>query len=393
MKILGKVESIAENRGNISMGDTTAVISGSGIWIPPNSISNRELVESYNAFADVYNTRNEAAINAGSIAPKPQSSVDFIEKASGIKNRYVYVKEGILDINRMRPLMPPRSDEEISQQAEMAMQAGRAALEAASLEPSDIDVVIVACSYTQRSYPSIAIEVQHALGINGFAFDMLVACSSATFGIQRAREMILSRTANRVLILNPELISPQIDFTDRDSHFIFGDVATATVVENADQCRSSRAFEIISSRAATVYSNNIRSNFGHLSRVMDVEPFASENLFHQSGRKVFKEVCPMVVEHLKEHLQEQQMDTTEVSRWWLHQANINMNQLISRKLLGDAASADKAPIVLDRFANTASAGSLIAFNLHQQDLESGDKGVICSFGAGYSIGSLILSKC
>ncbi len=205
--------------------------------------------------------------------------------------------------------------------------------------------------------------------------------------------MILSDTARRVLVLNPELITPQINFTDRDSHFIFGDVATATVIEAADGCQSTSAFEIISSRAATVFSNNIRSNFGHLTRVTDVEPFATENLFHQSGRKVFKEVCPMVVEHLNAHLQNSAIERPQIRRWWLHQANINMNQLISRKLLGEDAAAEHAPVVLDRFANTASAGSLIAFNLYQDDLQAGDYGVICSFGAGYSIGSLLLRKC
>lgn len=69
-----------------------------------------------------------------------------------------------------------------------------------------------------------------------------------------------------------------------------------------------------------------------------------------------------------------------------------MNQLITKRLLGHLASEDEAPIVLDRYANTASAGSLIAFNLHHEDLQSGDLGVICSFGAGYSIGSLALRK-
>ncbi|MEK9824591.1 MAG: 3-oxoacyl-[acyl-carrier-protein] synthase III C-terminal domain-containing protein, partial [Gammaproteobacteria bacterium] len=73
-------------------------------------------------------------------------------------------------------------------------------------------------------------------------------------------------------------------------------------------------------------------------------------------------------------------------------ANINMNQLIAKKLLGRMPDGDEAPIVLDQYANTASAGSLIAFNLHHEDLIAGDHGVICSFGAGYSIGSLVVRK-
>ena len=69
-----------------------------------------------------------------------------------------------------------------------------------------------------------------------------------------------------------------------------------------------------------------------------------------------------------------------------------MNQLIGRRLLGHDASADEAPVILDEFANTASAGSIIAFHRHSRDLVAGDLGVLCSFGAGYSIGSLILRK-
>ncbi len=101
----------------------------------------------------------------------------------------------------------------------------------------------------------------------------------------------------------------------------------------------------------------------------------------------------MAAEHITAQLGALGISNNEVRRWWLHQANINMNHLIAKKLLGRDASQEEAPIVLDQYANTASAGSLIAFNLHREGLQSGDLGVICSFGAGYSIGSLIIRKC
>ncbi len=372
--------------------DRSIVISGTGLWTPPNSISNEELVSSYNAYAEKYNAENTKAISAGQLDALPLSSAAFIEKASGIKSRYVYKKEGILDIDRMRPLIPPRTDDQLSDQAEIALNAVRPALEAANKQPGDIDAVIVACAYTQRSYPAIAIEVQHELGIKGFGFDMLVACSAATFGLHRGYEMVAAGTAGCVLVINPELTSPQVNYTDRDGHFIFGDVATATVIESADTCTAPHSFEILSVKALTAYSNNIRSNFGYVTRANDVDPFAADKLFHQAGRKVFKEVCPMAADHINTHLQSHSMTPSDIKRWWLHQANINMNQLIIKKLLDREASTTEAPIVLDRYANTASAGSLIAFNLNHQDLSSGDYGILCSFGAGYSIGSLVLRK-
>ncbi|GAB3028010.1 beta-ketoacyl-ACP synthase III [Bowmanella dokdonensis] len=370
----------------------SVVISGSGLWTPPYSISNEELVASYNGWADQYNRDHRQAIEAGELEAKPHSSAEFIEKASGIKSRFIYSKEGVLDIGRMRPSFPERADEELSQQAEIAVEAARLALAAANKQAGEIDAVIVSCAYTQRAYPAIAIEVQEALGIEGFGFDMLVACSAATFGLHRAYEMVKAGTAGTVLVINPELVSPQINYRDRDSHFIFGDVATAKVVERAETARGHHCFEILSTRAVTKFSNNIRSNFGFMSRAQDVDPFGLDKLFHQNGRSVFKEVCPMAAEHLQQHVQHHGLTTSDIRRWWLHQANINMNLLIGKKLLGREATADEAPIVLDRYANTASAGSMIAFNLHHQDMLPGEVGVLCSFGAGYSIGSLVIRK-
>lgn len=368
------------------------VISGVGLWIPPNTISNEELVEAYNRWAEKYNFEHASDIDQGKLPAKPLSSAGFIEKASGIKSRYAYCKEGILDIDRMRPYIPERSDDEISVQAEIALAAAKTALINANKTADQIDAVIVSCSYTQRAYPAIAIEVQRELGIEGFGFDMLVACSSATFGIHRAFEMVKSETAGAVLVINPELTSPQVNYCDRDSHFIFGDVATAVVVEPEQTVSSEHSYEILSTKAATVFSNNIRSNFGYTARVSDTDPFSPEALFHQNGRKVFKEVCPMAAAHIEAHINRHSLNAGDIRRWWLHQANINMNLLIVRKLLGRDASQDEAPIVLDTFANTASAGSLISFSQNHEDMISGDYGVLCSFGAGYSIGSLVLRK-
>jgi beta-ketodecanoyl-[acyl-carrier-protein] synthase len=374
------------------MATTNAVISGSGLWTPANTITNEELVTAYNGYAEQYNADHAAEIEAGTLAPKPPSSVEFIAKASGINSRYVYRKEGILDIHRMRPQFEERDNDELSHQAEIALHAARKALAAANKTPADIDAVIVSCAYTQRAYPAIAIEVQHALGIEGFGFDMLVACSAATFALQRAYEMVAAGTARCVLAINPELTSPQNNWRDRDSHFIFGDVATATVIEAAETCSSEHSYDILGTKAVTQFSSNIRSNFGYTAYADNSDPYAADKFFVQQGRKVFKEVCPMAAEHIQTHLQSLGIEITAVKRWWLHQANINMNQLISKRLLGREATTEEAPIVLDRYANTASAGSLIAFNLHHEDLQAGDIGLICSFGAGYSIGSLVVRK-
>jgi len=368
------------------------VISGSGVWTPSNVITNEELVESYNAYAERFNADHEADIAAGKIEGKYLSSVRFIEKTSGIKARHVYTREGILDIDRMRPKFPERKEEELSNQAEIGVFAARKAMAAAGKTAADIDAVIVAGAYTQRPYPAIAIEIQNELGIDGFGFDMLVACSAATFGLHRAYDSLVSGSSRCVLAINPELVTPQVNFRDRDSHFIFGDVSAAIIMERSETCTSPNSYEILSTKALTQFSNNIRSNFGHMSYATDVDPFGWDKLFHQSGRNVFKEVSPIAAKHISEQLASLDLKPQDVKRFWLHQANINMNNMVIKQLLGEDVEAETIPTILDRYANTASAGSIIAFHLYNDDLKKGDVGVICSFGAGYSVGSLVLRK-
>ena len=368
------------------------VISGTGLFTPSESISNEELVASFNAYVELFNRENADAIEAGEVAALQPSSTEFIEKASGIKSRYVMNKDGVLDPLRMVPRLPERSNEEQSIQCEMAVAAAQEAMAQAGKTAADIDAVIVAASNLQRAYPAVAVEIQDALGIAGFAFDMNVACSSATFGIQQARDMIASGSAACVLMLNPEICSGHLNFRDRDSHFIFGDVCTAVIVERADTATSSDQFQIVDSKLQTIFSNNIRNNFGFLNRADESGVGQPDKLFVQEGRKVFKEVCPAVAKQISEQLAALEINPQALKRMWLHQANLSMNQLISKRVLGRDATPEESPTILDEYANTSSAGSVIAFHKHREDLQSGDLGVLCSFGAGYSIGSVVLQK-
>ncbi|UCJ14751.1 beta-ketoacyl-ACP synthase III [Pseudomonas sp. MM211] len=369
------------------------VISGTGLYTPANSISNDELVASFNAFVQQFNADNAEAIGRGEVEALSESNSAFIEKASGIKSRFVIDKQGILDPQRMVPSIPERDNEQWGILCEMAVAAAEQALARAGKTAADIDGVIVACSNLQRAYPAVAIEVQAALGIQGFGYDMNVACSSATFGIQAAVNSVQLGQARAILMVNPEICTSHLNFRDRDSHFIFGDAATAVIIERADLATSAHQFEVVGTKLLTQFSNNIRNNFGFLNRAAETaSQSASDKLFVQEGRKVFKEVCPMVAELIASHLQENGLDVADVKRFWLHQANLNMNQLIARKLLGRDPEPQEAPVILDTYANTSSAGSVIALHKNQDDLPAGSIGVLSSFGAGYSIGSVILRK-
>jgi len=369
------------------------VISGTGLFTPSQSISNAELVTAFNSYAAGWNAAHAAAIAAGELAPIQESSEAFIEKASGIKSRFVIDKSGVLDPERMCPNIPERRDEEQSLQCEMAVAAAHEALAQAGRSVADIDAVIVACSNLQRPYPAVSVEVQAALGIEGFAFDMNVACSSATFGIDMARNAVLTGTARAVLVISPEICSGHLEFRDRDCHFIFGDACTAVVVEREAAAAARAPFRIVDSRLKTTYSNNIRNNFGFLNRADPSGIGKRDKLFRQDGRKVFKEVCPMVADIILRQLSELAIPVDTVRRLWLHQANLSMNQLIARRVLGRDPTAADTPVILDSYANTSSAGSIIAFHQYRDDLQPGERGVICSFGAGYSVGSVVIERC
>jgi len=370
----------------------TPAITGTGVFTPEEVITNAELVEAFNAYADRMNAANAEAIAAGEMEPMPHSSDAFIVKASGIERRHVMNKSGILDPEVMHPLLRQRSDDEPGIMAEMALDAAKKALEQAGRTAADIDLVICAASNMERAYPAVAIEIQSLLGIKGFAFDMNVACSSATFGIQAAADMIRSGSVRAALVVNPEICSGHLEWRDRDCHFIFGDVATATVIERIEEANGPH-FEILSTRCATQFSNNIRNNNGFLRRSRpDGMKDRRDMQFMQNGRKVFKEVVPMVSHHIADHMAAEGVEGSALKRMWLHQANKTMNDLIGKKVLGRDPAPEEQPNILQEYANTSSAGSIIAFSQNSDDLAEGDLGLICSFGAGYSVGSVLLRR-
>ncbi|WP_137699574.1 beta-ketoacyl-ACP synthase III [Marimonas lutisalis] len=367
-------------------------ITGTGVFTPENVITNDELVESFNKYAEKWNADHADEIAAGTLAPMEMSSTEFIIKASGIEQRYVLEKEGVLDPDRMYPHFRQRSDDEPGLMTEIALNACQKALAQAGIDASEIDLVICAASNMERAYPAVGVEIQKAIGAGGFAFDMNVACSSATFGIQAAADMIRAGSVKKAIVVNPEITSGHLEWRDRDCHFIFGDVCTATVLEREEDAKGPH-FRVLSTRCATEFSNNIRNNNGFLRRNRpDGMKDRRDMQFMQNGRKVFKEVLPMVSAHIASHMAEEHVEASDLKRLWLHQANKTMNDFIGKKVLGRDPEPGEQPNILQDYANTSSAGSIIAFSKYSDDLQPGDKGLICSFGAGYSVGSVLVER-
>jgi beta-ketodecanoyl-[acyl-carrier-protein] synthase len=367
------------------------VLSSTGLYTPPHAVSNAELVASYNAYVAKFNADNAAKIAAGKAQALEPSSVEFIEKASGIKSRYLMDKSGVLDINRMHPNLPERPDGALSIMAETGVAAAKEALARAGRDAKDVDLVICAASNMQRAYPAISIEIQDALGCEGYAFDMVVGCASAVYGVVTAANYIRAGTSRSALVISPEITCGHMNWRSRDSHFIFGDVATAVLVESAEMAPPG-AWAILGAKLKSKYSSNIRNNFGYLNRADPATMNNPDKLFVQEGRKVFKEVVPLVSEMILSHMAELNLAPSLIRRVWMHQANANMNRLIAERVFGHEPTPDESPTILDEYANTSSAGAIVCFHKHSEDLKTGDRGLLCAFGAGYSAGTLFLAK-
>ena len=365
------------------------IISGIGVEIAGDRVTNDELVASFNGWVDGENARRQA-----SGAPLLQkSSSEFIEHASGIKTRYMIDKAGVLDVARMAPSIPARGDDELSVQAEFGLKAARRAIEHAGCQPEEIDLVICSTSHPQRPYPAIAIEMQEQLGAGGAGFDMGLGCSSAAAALHVAANLVRSGGQKRVLVVVPEIVSSPLDFRDRQTHFIFGDAAVAFIVEPRGASKRKGRFEVLDTRVWTQFSSNIRNNLGFMTRSAQDDPYTipmEGNLIKQVGNKVFKEVTVAGHNFIVDFLAHHDLTPHDMRRFWLHQANARMNAMILKLAFGQEVGQDRAPIVLDKYGNTAGAGAIIALSENHEDMASGDFGLLCAFGAGYSIGGALL---
>lgn len=375
----GVCDVVSVSRPRITTG---TAITGAGVWHPEHVLTNDEICGAFNEYVRRVNA-------TGAQPPLAESSPEFIERASGIKRRYIVDKTGVLDPERMCPNVPERGDDELSVQAEFAVNAITRALAAAGRVGEDVDLVVCGTSMLQRAYPALAIEIQHAIGARGLGFDLSLGCASAMAALQVATTAIQTGLATCAVVVSPELMSGHNNWRERDGHFLFGDAAVALVIERARP----GSWEILSLRAMSKFSSNIRNNFGFMNRFDPSTQFGADKLFTQKGRRVYKDVIPMAAKFIAEHVESHGVKPTEVARYWLHQANRNMNDLISERILGRPATAQEAPMIIETYGNTASAGAAIAFTEHSDDLVTGSYGLLAAFGAGYSIGSVMMQRC
>ena len=312
-------------------------IIGTGGYLPENVVTNQQLAE------------------------RVETSDEWIFERTGIRSRCIVAAHETA--------------------ASMAEIAARQAIEAAQIQPNDIDLIIVATGTPDNVYPSTACLLQHRLGVTGgVAFDIQAACSGSIFALSIADQYIKSGAAKTVLIVGSEVCSRIVDWTDRGTCILFGDGAGAMLLQ--------------ASTEVGVLSTHIHSDGQYEDLLNSPNPQAmgdDESLGYiaMRGNEVFKVAVNTLGRIVDETLEAHNMDKSEID--WLvpHQANIRIIAATAKKL---KMSMEQVVVTLETQGNTSSASVLLAFNEAVRDgrIQRGQTVLLEAFGAGFTWGSALV---
>lgn len=268
----------------------------------------------------------------------------------------------------------------------MATHAAEAALENAGITADELDMIIVATVSADTYVPSTSCQVQGAIGaIRATCFDLNAACSGFLFAMNTAYAYIEMGMAKTILIIGAETLSREVDWSDRSSCILFGDGAGAAIMRQEE------------GKGGLIAS--VTGSDGSQGDVLTCKGRGIQNPFHQSKRKkdylrmegqaVFRFAVTMVPRCIKQILKKTGYDTEDIKFFVLHQANVRILELITKRLKVDI---DKFPMNLDRYGNTSSASIPILLDeLNRNNLlEPGDKIVLSGFGGGLTWGAVLI---
>ncbi|MGL4206299.1 MAG: beta-ketoacyl-ACP synthase III [Aeromonadaceae bacterium] len=365
------------------------VLTGSGLHVPPYEVTNQQLADVYNRYVHQFNQENGSAIEAGQIAPLKESSPDFIEELSGIRTRHFLTREGILDPDVMQPMLPATGLSRPSFQLQLAIPAIQQALDEADVAPDEIDALYLASSLCERTFPSVAIELQAFLGAKGMACAVHMAACSALYALQQANLLLQTGAAQRALIVVPEINSAQLDFRDRFSHFLFGDGCAVLLLEREDVAVGKAGFVVRSCRLESHYSTLIHNLNGDLLRTHPESRYLLERLYRQAGPAVGESLLPLVCTHIQQHLEHAGLAVADMTQFWLHQIDRHFQSAIAQTL---GLAPQRLPSLLAQYGNLAAAGAPASFHHFKHILAPGEHGIMAAYGAGYAMGSILLTR-
>jgi 3-oxoacyl-[acyl-carrier-protein] synthase III len=324
-----------------ALGTIRACVRGVGAALPARAVSNAEL------------------------AMTVDTSDDWIVQRTGIRQRYV-----------------AGPDETTSS---LALKAAQAALRSGGLEAADIDLVIVATSTPDYTFPAVATQVQAGLGIvEGVAFDLQAVCSGFVFGVVTAEKFLRSGSHKRALVIGAETFSRLLDWSDRTTCVLFGDGAGAIVLEARDSDGRLGSPGVIASR--------LRADGRHREKLyVDGGPSTTGTVGHlrMEGKEVFRHAVGMVTDVIQGCFVDAGVTADEIDWFVPHQANRRIIDASADKL---GIARDKVVITVDQHGNTSAASIPLALDIAVKDgrIKPGDLVMIEAMGGGFTWGAALI---
>ncbi|MEE9314834.1 MAG: beta-ketoacyl-ACP synthase III [Rhizobiaceae bacterium] len=294
-----------------------------------------------------------------------ETSDEWIQQRTGIKQRYI-----------------AEPDETT---ASLGEAAARAAMADAGVTVDDIDLIILATSTPNNTFPSSAVDIQNRLGMkHGAAFDLQAVCSGFVFALTTADTYLKSGQAKRVLVIGSETFSRILDWSDRTTCVLFGDGAGAVIVEAQEG--------IGLSNDRGVLTSHLRSDGSHKDKLyVDGGPSTTQTVGHlrMQGREVFKHAVAMITDVIEAAFDATGLSADDIDWFIPHQANRRIIDASAKKLKIDPA---KVVMTVDQHGNTSAASIPLAIDTAVKDgrLKKGDLVLLEAMGGGFTWGAVLV---
>lgn len=318
-----------------------SVVIGCGSYLPQRVLTNSEL------------------------ATRVDTSDEWIVQRTGIRQRHI-AAEGEFT-------------------SHLAIHAANAALAHAGIEAQSIDLIVVATSTPDHTFPATAVAVQNGLGIHhGAAFDLQAVCSGFVFALATADNFLRSGAFKRALVIGAETFSRILDWTDRSTCVLFGDGAGAVVLEAQEQPGTPSDRGIL--------TTHLRSDGRHQSKLyVDGGPSSTRTVgfLRMEGREVFKHAVGMITDVIVDAFNASGTNADDIKWFVPHQANKRIIDASAHKL---HIAPEKVVLTVDRHGNTSAASIPLALSVAVADgrIKSGDLVLLEAMGGGFTWGSALV---
>lgn len=308
----------------------------------------------------------EQVVTNAQLAARIDTSDEWIVQRTGIRERHI-AAEGEFT-------------------SHLAIKAAQAALADAGVDAQSIELIVLATSTPDNTFPATAVAVQHALGINhGAAFDLQAVCSGFVFALATADNFLRSGAFNRALVIGAETFSRILDWNDRGTCVLFGDGAGAVVLDAQEQ----------PGKAATdrgVVTTHLRSDGRHKAKLfVDGGPSSTQTVGHlrMEGREVFKHAVGMITDVIVDAFEATGLDAGSIDWFVPHQANKRIIDASAHKL---HIAPEKVVLTVDRHGNTSAASIPLALAVARKDgrIKRGDMVLLEAMGGGFTWGSALV---